>query len=297
MSVSVDAPVRARSSFTLLVAGVLWGTGGLSGSLLATRGGLSPISVATYRLLIGGAALVLFLWVTRNLRGMVWTKPVVRRIALAGGLLGSFQASYFAAVTLTSVGIATMVTIGSVPVFVTAATAVRARQLPGPLTLVSVALGLAGLALLSATPGQGGWRLLGGVAFALAAGAGFSVLALALRRPVAGLDYQRTTAFGLLTGGLLLLPAGLVLGMALPLRLDVLAVAVYFGVVPTGLGYVLYFRVLGAARPVIAALATLLEPLTAAILSAVVLHEDLGIQGWCGAGLLAAGLLVGYLRS
>ncbi|NIH79358.1 DMT family transporter [Amycolatopsis viridis] len=297
MSVSLDAPARTRSTLTLLLAGLLWGTGGLSGSLLAARAGLHPISVATYRLLVGGAVVVLFLALTGGLRGTVWTRAVVRRIAVAGGLLGSFQATYFAAVGLSSVGTATMVTIGSVPVFVTVALAIRSRHLPRPATLLSVALALAGLVLLSAGPGHSGWRLAAGVAFALLAGAGFATLTLVLRRPVVGLDHQRTTAFGLLAGGVLLLPAALVLGMALPLRIDVLAVALYFGVVPTGLGYAAYFRVLGAAYPVVAALATLLEPLTAAILSAVVLHEDLGVQGWCGAALLATGLLVGYLRS
>ncbi|NYI90376.1 DME family drug/metabolite transporter [Amycolatopsis endophytica] len=297
MSVSLGASRRVRSSFTLLLAGVLWGTGGLSGSLLGSRGGLHPISVAAYRLLLGGAAVVLFVWLSGGLRRMIWTKPVMCRIVAAGGLLGSFQAAYFAAVGLTSVGTATMVTIGSVPVFVTAATAVRTRRMPSRVTLVSVVLAVAGLVLLSAAPGGGGGQLFGGVAFALAAGAGFATLTLMMRRPVEGLDYQRTTAFGLLTGGVVLLPAGLVLGMALPPRLDVLAVALYFGVVPTGLGYAAYFRVLRVTHPVIAALATLLEPLTAALLSAVLFHEGLGVQGWCGAALLAAGLLVGYSRT
>ncbi|MDQ0379967.1 DMT family transporter [Amycolatopsis thermophila] len=297
MSVSVDAPARARSSLILLLSGVLWGTGGLAGSLLARRAGLSPVSVATYRLLLGGAAVVLFVWLSGGLRGVVWTRPVLRRIAVAGGLLGSFQAAYFAAVALTSVGIATMVTIGSVPVFVTAATAVRARRLPAPVTLLSVALAVAGLALLSSTPGPGGWRLAGGVTCALAAGAGFATLTLVMRRPVEGLDFQRTTAFGLLAGGALLLPAGLLFGMGMPVRADVVAIALYFGIVPTGLGYAAYFRVLGAASPVVAALATLLEPLTSALIGEVLLHQHLGLQGWCGAALLGAGLLVGYLRS
>jgi len=297
MSVSIDARPRVRSSLTLLLAGFCWGTGGLAGSLLAERAGLHSISVATYRLLLGGAAVVLYVWAVGGLRGMVWTTAVVRRVLVAGGLLGSFQAAYFLAVGLTSVGTATMVTIGSVPVFVTAVTAVRARRWPPRITLVSVVLAVAGLVLLSSEPGRGGWALGAGVAFALAAGAGFAVLTLVMRRPVEGLDHQRTTAFGLLVGGCLLLPAGLAFGMALPLRADVIAVAVYFGVVPTGLGYAAYFRVLRTTHPVVAALATLLEPLTAALLSVVCFHEGLGAQGWCGAALLAAGLLVGYSRS
>jgi DME family drug/metabolite transporter len=42
----------------LVLAGVLWGTGGLFGSLLAARTGLSPLAVAGYRLAVGGALLL-----------------------------------------------------------------------------------------------------------------------------------------------------------------------------------------------------------------------------------------------
>jgi len=44
----------------------------------------------------------------------------------------------------------------------------------------------------------------------------------------------------------------------------------------------------------VTALSALLEPLTAAVLSAFLLGDDLGVLGWCGAGLLVAGLAVGY---
>ena len=49
----------ARSGVSLLVAaGVLWGTGGLLGRLLAELSGLSPLAVAAVRLGLGGVGLV-----------------------------------------------------------------------------------------------------------------------------------------------------------------------------------------------------------------------------------------------
>ncbi|WAL69631.1 EamA family transporter [Amycolatopsis cynarae] len=298
MPSSVAAPARGRATFSLLLAGILWGTGGISGSLLAARAQLQPLPVAAYRLLLGGGCTVVFLWFRGGLRSMVWTKAVVLRLITAGALLAQFQACYFGAVTLTSVSLATMITIGSVPVFVASVTALRQRRLPSPATGLAMLAAVFGLALLTWSPEgiTGGWRLACGVALAVAAGAGFGVLTLVNRTAVPGLDAFATTAFGLLIGGVLLTPLAWWSGMALPLRPDVIAVALYFGFVPTGLAYGAYFLALRTAAPVVAALSALLEPLTAAVLSAILLHDRLGATGWTGAALLVAALGVGYTR-
>jgi DME family drug/metabolite transporter len=297
-SVAVATSARRRSGSALILAGILWGTGGLSGSLLSEKAGLPPLSVATYRLLLGGVVAVLFLGLTGGLREFPRTRAAFRRLLVAGGLLGLFQASYFLAVSLSSVSVATMTTIGGAPVFVAVVTAVRERRLPGAATRVSIGVALAGLVLLSWSP-EGtspDWRLAGGVVFALLAGAGFATLTLVTANQVDGLDPLRTTAFGCLVGGLVLLPVAGSLGMAIPLHADVLGLVVYLGLVPTALAYAAYFRGLVSARPVLAALSALLEPLTAAVLSALVLGERLGVAGWCGAALLTGALAVGYWR-
>lgn len=299
MSESFAAPARGRSAFTLILAGLLWGTGGLSGSLLATKAGLRPLPVAAYRLLLGGACTVLFLACTGGLRQIVWTTAVLRRLLLAGLLLGLFQGCYFASVSLTSVSLSTMITIGSMPIFVAVATSVRERRLPGAVTAGSIVMAVLGLALLTYSPEDsvGGWRLAAGVLLALLCSAGFSTLTLVSGRPVAGLDPLSTTAFGLLIGGLTLMPAALWSGMALPLRPDVLAVALYLGVVPTAVAYAAYFRGLRHAHPVVTALSAVLEPLTAAVLSAFVLGDHLGPMGWSGTVLLTAAVALSYWRT
>lgn len=290
---SLALPVRARSSAALVLAGVLWGTGGLAGSLLAAKAGLHPLAVAAYRLLVGGGAATLFVALTGG--AVPRTKAVATRLVMVGGLFALFQASYFAAVTLSSVSMATMTTIGTAPVFVTLAGAFRRR--PGRWTLVSVAGTLAGLVLLRWSPDEiAPARLAAGVGFALLAAAGFAALTLVTAKPVDGLEPLPTTAFGSLLGGLLLLPAAAAEGMALPLQADVFALACYLGVVPTALAYAAYFRGLADAHPVLGALSAVLEPLTAAVLSAVLLGERLSVTAWCGAAMLVAALAVGYWR-
>ncbi|MBB5913022.1 DME family drug/metabolite transporter [Nocardia transvalensis] len=297
MSVDLVA-TRDRSAAALIAAGILWGTGGLAGSLLASHAQLHPLSVATYRLLLGGGLAVALLAVSGGLRALPRTRAAGARILLTGGLLGCYQASYFIAVHYISVSLATMVTIGALPVFVAAGAAVRDRARPERTTLLAIGIALLGLALLTWSPGGriGGWELAAGVACSLFAAAGFAAMTLVTATPVAGLDPLRTTAFGMLTGGLLLTPAALAFGMALPLRPGVLLTAAYLGSAPTAVAYTAYFRGLRTAAPVFAALAALLEPLTAALLAAVVLGDRLGAQGWCGAALLIAALAISSRR-
>jgi DME family drug/metabolite transporter len=285
---SIATPARARSSAALVLAGVLWGTGGLAGSLLGDLAGLHPLAVAAYRLLVGGGTASLFVLLTGGT--FPRTAEAAKRVAAVGGLFALFQASYFAAVALSSVSVATMTTIGAAPVVVTLA----GRRKPHRWTLVSLAGTLAGLVLLRWSPGEA--TSLAGLGFALLAAAGFATLTLLTAKPVEGLEPLPTTAFGCLAGGLLLTPVASWSGMALPLHADVLLVACYLGAVPTALAYAAYLRGLADAHPLLGALAAVLEPLTAAVLSAALFGERLSVTAWCGAAVLVAALVVGYWR-
>ena len=105
----------------LVLSGLLWGTGGLTGSLLGREAGLSAIAVAAWRLAAGGLLIVAF-------RGAGCCWPAGRaawtRITVTGLLAAFYQSCYFTAVSLTSVPLATLVTIGSAPVIVLAASRV-----------------------------------------------------------------------------------------------------------------------------------------------------------------------------
>ena len=279
----------------LVLAGVLWGTGGLAGVLLQSAGGLSPVSVAAYRLLVGGGLATMVVAGMGGLRYLAG-RGAWSRLVVSGVLLAEFQAAYQVAVAWITVSLATLITIGCVPVVVAVGAGVRERRWPMPRSLVAIAGSLAGLVLLSGGgPAGGTWRTLGGVGAALAAGAGFAALTLLTARPVAG--QHAITCVALLLGGVLLVPFAVRDGMSVPLTWDVVGLVVYLGVVPTAVAYGAYFLGLRHTHPTAAALATMLEPLTATLLAVGVHGERLDAAGVVGALLITAALLVAPRRA
>ncbi|MCO1657523.1 DMT family transporter [Pseudonocardia humida] len=273
----------------LVLAGVLWGTGGLLGSLLAERTGLSALAVAGYRLAGGGLVLVALLALSgRRPRGpAAW-----RRIAAIGALAAVFQAAYFTAVSLTSVSLATLVTIGSAPVVV-----LLVERAGGWAMVGTVGLAVLGIVLLVGLPGGGldpASALLGS-ALAVVAGSGFAAMTLLAARPVPGLDAALTTGPAFLLGGsALLVPLAAVdpSAVAFVPEPGALVLLVAFAVLPTAAAYTCYFRGLAASTASVGAVTALLEPLTAAVLAAVVLGERLGAAGTVGAALVGAAVVL-----
>jgi DME family drug/metabolite transporter len=219
-------------------------------------------------------------------------RAATRRLLASGALLALFQACYFASISVSSVSLATMITIGSVPVFVAVASAVGSRQRPDAATTAMIGLAVVGLGLLAGGPGPtSGWSAVLGVATALLSGAGFAALTMLNRTPVPGLEPAKVTALGCLTGGVLLLPLAALTGLGVPTSVGGIAVALYLGAVPTALAYAAYYRGLRDAQPTTAALATVLEPLTATVLAVLLFDERLGATGWVGAALLAVAVI------
>ncbi|MGX7670325.1 DMT family transporter [Plantactinospora sp. DSM 117369] len=288
--------VRHRSGaglWFLIVSGTLWGTGGLTGSLLGRHTGLSPVAVAGYRLAVGGILIVAFLALTgrRPPRGRAaWT-----RIAVFGVLAGLYQVCYFGAVSLTSVSLATLVTIGAAPLLVLGAEAVAGRRRVDRRTAGTCALAVAGLALLVGLPagGFGALAVLSSALLALVSAAGFAAITLVGARPVPGLDELAGTGYGFTLGGLLVAPlaAGTV-GLGFPPGPAALGLLVALGTGPTAVAYLLYFRGLRTVRPGTAALLALLEPLVGAVLAALLLGDRLGPVGLLGAALLGTAVVL-----
>ncbi|HEV3356794.1 MAG TPA: EamA family transporter [Pseudonocardiaceae bacterium] len=281
----------ARQSTTglpfLVLAGLLWGTGGFSGTLLGHVAGLSPLAIAAYRLAVGGGLIGVVLLATG--RRLPRSRAAYLRVGLIGLLTAIYQASYFAAVTLTSVSLATLITIGSSPVIVLAVETITGRRRLDRVVVITLVLALAGLALLVGLPtgAFGTAALLGGAGLAVLSATCFGTMSLACAAPVAGLDELTTTGVGFSIGGALLLCVALpTVGVGFAPTPAALGLVTFLGLVPTAIAYVSYFRGLAAAGPGTAALLALLEPLVGSFLAALFLHDRLGAAGWFGAVLL-----------
>ena len=271
-----------------MLAGLLWGTGGLTGTLLGRATGLPPLSVAALRLLGGGTLIVGFLIVP----GRRWPagRAAWTRVAVTGLLAATFQGAYFSAVSLTSVSLATLITIGATPVIVLAAELALGRRRAGWPAAARTVLALAGLGLLVGLP-AGGYSttaVLGSAGLALLASAGFATLTLIGSVPVKGLDDETVTGLGFTAGGLALLPLAAASGLGFRPTFAALGWLAVLAIGPTAVAYTLYFRGLRAAPASTAALISLLEPLTATLLSAAFLGNRLSQAGMAGAALLAA---------
>jgi drug/metabolite transporter, DME family len=277
----------------LALAGLLWGTGGIAGTELGRAAELSPLMVAALRLLTGGGLIAAFRLVPR--RRWPAGQAAWRRIALTGLLAAAFQAAYFAAVSLTSVSLATLVTIGGAPVIVQAAELGLGRRRLERSAIATTVLAVAGLGLLVGLPSGdfGSLALLGSAGMALVSSAGFAAITMLGEAPVPGLDAETVTGFSFTLGGLVLLPiAAAAGGLAVRPGLVPFGWLAALGVGPTALAYTLYFRGLQSAPASTAALLSVLEPLTATALSVLLLGDRMSAPGIVGAALLAAAVLI-----
>lgn len=290
---SLAAARTPRSGTALLVlAGLLWGTGGLAGSVLASQAGLQPVAVAAYRLLVGGALITAYAVAAGRLTTVPLTRAMAARVTASGVLLAVFQAAYFAAVEATSVGLATLTTMVAVPVLVTAGTAILDRRLPTRCAAGSILIAVGGLVLLLGFPTSAGGNRVSGTGLALIAAFGFALLTLDRRTPLPHVDRATATGLSFLAGGLLLLPIGLASGMQLPLRVDTVATLAFLGLVPTSVAYISYFAGLQRAGATAGVVAVLLEPLTATLLAALFAHENLSGTQILGALLLLVSIAI-----
>lgn len=283
----------------LVFSGVLWGTGGLTGRLLALHAHLSPTAVAGYRLSIGGALLILFATASGRGRlpgaaaarsGRVRGRAAWIRVGVIGALSAGFQACYFAAVALTDVSLATLLTIGAAPVLVVAFEQATGRRRLDVRVAATVSLAVAGLGLLVGQPPHGittTHLALGGLC-AISSAAGFSAISLLGKDPVPGLDEVTMTGYSFTLGGLVLLgTAAFTTGAGFTPKPAAIGLLIVFGLVPTAIAYGCYFIGLREAAASTGTVTALLEPLTGTALAVAVLGDRLTAIGILGAALLA----------
>jgi drug/metabolite transporter (DMT)-like permease len=238
----------------LLLLGAIWG-----GSFLFMRisaGAFGTFPLVEVRLALGAAVLLPFLWQARA----HYTPRLWLELAGIGAINTAIPFALFAwAAGHAPAGIGAITNSLAV---LFAALVARAfyREPIGPLRLLGLGLGFAGVVVLANPRSEGAvvWpAALAGTTAALLYGIGANLM----RRVVGSVPAAALAASTLLTSALLLLPFALATWPAAPIPPLAWGSAVLLGAVCSGLAFVLYYRLLGRLGAVRAAAVTYLIPL------------------------------------
>jgi DME family drug/metabolite transporter len=278
----------------ICLAGVLWGTGGLAVQVIRDHSHLSPTTISAYRTAIAAVVLVIACVAARQLgdvRRLLAERP--GPTVFVGLATAAYQALYFASVVWVGVTVSTVVSLGVAPVVITIRDTVRRRRGPDLLETLTVFAALAGLVLVSGTSGLGdtGPHPVLGVLAAVASGSAYAV-ATTVGEPLA-----RTTEPVVLTtastivGACGLVPLALLAGGPWTTSDPVAQVTLlYLGAMTFALAYFLLYAGLRTTSSSAAVVATLCEPVTAAVAAAAFLGERLSAWGVLGIVLVVAAI-------
>ena len=288
--------MSSRSSLRGLVlialAATSWGTTGTATTFLVRDAAASPLVIGAVRLAI--AALVLAL--LARLRGPVTiARHDVGPCVAMGLCMAVFQAGYFSAVVLVGVALTALIAICSAPLMIAALARIVLGERLSSATVIALAVGVTGTALLIAGPrgiADVGSRFAAGVALALVAGVAYAVYVVIAKKSLLRTAPLPLAAGTFFAGALWLSPV--VIWAEAPLRQVAMGwpLLLYLGVVATGLAYAAYTTGLTSTSAAAAGIVSLLEPLTATALGVVIFGERLGALGVVGALLLVSALVL-----
>lgn len=275
--------MRAADAARLTALAAIWGASFLFIRIAAPAIGV--VATADVRMLIAGAALGIYY-------AVIGFDPEWRRRwrhYLLIGILNSaapFLLYAYSALEL-SVGLMAVINATS-PLFGALLAALIAGERLSANGLTGLALGIVGVAILSAPQGSAHWLAVGA---ALGAAFCYGLTAAVLRRwrhdaPAKGMAIGTQV-----TGGLLLLPLLAVAPPAMPGN-DVVISVLALGLVCGAMAYILYFRLIADIGASAALTVTYLIPVFGMLWGALFLHEAITLTMLGGAALVVAGTLL-----
>lgn len=282
-----------RSLAMLTAAMVLWGTLGVFRRAIPLSSGL----VALARGVIGAVSLALL----TKVRGRRLFHGIGRRkvllLALSGAVMGANWILLFEAYRFTPVSIATLCYYME-PTFLILASPLFLRERLTLRKCLCAGVSLLGMALVSgvldgAPPQSGEWR---GILLGLGAAVLYTAVVL-LNKRTAGVDPYEKSVIQLTAAAAALLPYLLATEdfSALSLSKEAAGMLLVIGLVHTGAAYALYFGSLEGLRAQTIAVFSYLDPVTALLLSALLLSERMSALAILGAVLILASAITSEL--
>ena len=278
----------------MVLAAVLFGTSGTARELGPDSA--SSLSVGAARITIGSVVLWIVVLANRRRDALPSSAALrsMRSLLAIGGLgVAIYTPLFFVAVDRAGVAIGTVVAIASGPFFAAGLDWVFRRVRPTAVWLRGTVVTVFGVTVLIVAVDSGGQGVdLLGVAAAMAAGFGYATYSVTSKATMErGLASTTALAIPFTIGVVVVLVLSVGESASWLGTPDGLAMALYLGVVATGLAYVLFGYGLRRLTSATAVTLVLAEPLTAALLAAVVLDEVIPWVGWIGVGVVLVGLV------
>ncbi|MFI1031823.1 DMT family transporter [Streptomyces sp. NPDC020951] len=277
----------------ILASAVLWGTTGTAGSLAPA--GAPAAAIGCAGLALGGILLFLTSRGARSLPAAC-TRPERWLLVLGALAVAGYPVTFYPAVARTGVAVATVIALGSAPVFAGLLSWITGQARPTARWTAATAAAVLGCTLLVLGPQLSGHAAPidpAGVALAACAGLSYAAYSLIGGRLITG-GHPSGAVMGVLFGaaGLLVLPLVLFVDTHWLTTRRGAAVAVYLALFTVYLAYRLFGHGLRRTPASTATSLTLAEPAVAAVLGVTVLDERLLAASWCGLAVLAVGLVL-----
>ena len=280
-------------------AGVLWGTGALVVSVLVERHGFTPENISFWRFVVGAVVLLAVFG-----RSIPWARlmPMLTTVLMAGVAMAGYVLLWFLGIEQMGSAVPTLIALCLPPVLVTAI-AVARRQEQADLKLLLVLSGaIIGTVLIVAQHRPTGLGVspnstLLGVVFSIGSAVLYSGFTMISGRISMALGAGPATACLTVVAAAAMGCFGLYRPLAWPVDVPPQAWFLYLGVVTAALALLAFSWGAARLKPTALTVATLLEPLTAVILSAVLLGQSLKATQWFGCALLLFSIWVLGRRS
>lgn len=281
---------RVQGMILVLLASMCWGTTGTLQELAPP--GTPPLTVGSARIFI--SAILLLGWCAWRDGGLGFLRrtSIPALLVSVVGLVG-FQFSFFTALKLTGVSVGTMIAIGASPMFAGALGSFVQREPLSARWFLSTLVAMAGCTLL-VLGGSSGPMVLEprGIALSFTAAFCYALMGLGFKMQGARLNDTQTIAVATGAASFIALPVLLTLDSSWMFSGAGSAVAFSLGFATMALPMSLFSLGLRKIYLRDAYTISLAEPLTACVLSALILGERLTPVSIGGAALILCGILL-----
>jgi DME family drug/metabolite transporter len=273
-----------RGAIAVVGAALLWGCIGPVAALYPES---TSLGVAAWRLVFGAASLLV---AVPFLGGWRPWRRTDAPMALSGiASVAAYSAFYFPAVALSGVAVATVVSIGAAPVMAGITHRLHGGTLSRP-WLIDSTVAIAGMALvvLPDCRGSGHWL---GVLLSLLAAAAYSWQAHSINRLSSAHQPVEIVAVLFTGAAAVFLPLAVLSASSVLSTPQSATGVVFLGVFTTAIAYALFAMGVPRVGPHTAVSLSLIEPIAATVLAALVAHQIPGLLQVVGVLVTTAALL------